>query len=441
MASMISGAGRAAVKYRWAANTKDGVLRGEALKQLLGEQVKLMAGHFNQMKGAAMKVGQMLSMYGEVFLPAEVNQWFKTLQNQSTPVEWPILREVLVKELGEERLSQIDIEPQPLASASLGQVHAATILKSGEKIVLKVQYPGLSAAIENDLKILKSLFKVIELLPQISHLDLLFNEIESMLYQELDYLKELELIEEYAHKLQGDDRFIVPKPLRDFSTGRVLAMSFVHGERVDSQAVKDLPLERRNRIAHNYLELYFKELFDWGLVQTDPHIGNYRVQLDFERHDQDRLVLFDFGAVRRLDPRFVKNYSQMIQGALSKDRELVESAAFQLEFLQPSDPEGLKNAFFDFCVTMVEPFAADPAAKWFDSGGNYNWGTSDIPQRLTRKVAEVIRSYSIRVPPREVVFLDRKTGGVFIFVALLAARMNARPLLESFLSATDDKNI
>jgi len=241
-----------------------------------------------------------------------------------------------------------------------------------------------------------------------------------MLNQELDYLNEMRWTDEFRKVLKNDPRFIVPKTYPDFTNTKVIATSFEEGVTVDSPEVAALSQERRNKIAMAFLELYFIELFQLGFVQTDPHIGNYRIQINEE---QDKILLFDFGAVREFSEDFLKNYRGLIKSALYKDYDGLKEYSLKLNFTQESDPDKLKNSFYEFCMLMVEPFTA----------GEYNWGDTDLPKRITKMVAQVIMEFKVRTPPREVVFLDRKTTGVFIFLSILKAKISTKDLLEKYL--------
>jgi predicted unusual protein kinase regulating ubiquinone biosynthesis (AarF/ABC1/UbiB family) len=395
----------------------------ERLKALLMSQVQLLSRELGELKGSLMKVGQMLSMYGEHFLPPEVNRVLKSLQSESPPLAWPQIEKSLKRQLEPEQLAALEIDPEPLASASLGQVHRATVRADGRRLALKVQYPGVDQAIEGDLKALRSLLSLSKLIPKGPAFDELFREVRQMLHQEVDYGRELELTREFASALAGDARYIVPAVVPEFSTRRVLATSFEEGIPVDSPEVLALPLERRNRLAQAVLDLYFKELFELGMMQTDPHFGNYRARLGREG-GEDRLVLLDFGAVRKFPRSFLEPYHRMVAGAFRGDREEIWAGAWALGFIQEGDSPELLGHFADLCLLITEPFHSR----------DYDWGTSDLPKRVAAKGAQMALSFKLRPPPREVVFLDRKMGGIFIFMSVLKARFDAAASLEGYLS-------
>ncbi|HWU44684.1 MAG TPA: AarF/ABC1/UbiB kinase family protein, partial [Bdellovibrio sp.] len=348
---------------------------------------------------------------------------------------WEAIEPSLKKNLPAEKLELLEIEKEALASASMGQVHRARIKATGESIVLKIQYPNVDRAIDSDLKAIRTLLGTMKLLPKDLNLNPLFEEVREMLVQETNYELEAKLTEEYHDRLKEDSRFIVPRVHREFSGPKILATSFERGLRVDDPLIHSLPQERRNRLALNFLDLYFKEVFSWGVVQTDPHSGNYRIRIDPQGRDQ--LVLLDFGATRTYPGEFLNPYRRMIKGALFNDHHLFTQAAVDLKLIGNEDNKELRRLFEEFCFESVEPFIEpqDPRNIYqqVDSDGNYDWKNTDLPQRLSRKVFQMIRQFHWRTPPREIIFLDRKTGGVFIFMSILKAKLRGRDVLLKYL--------
>ncbi|MCC7440851.1 MAG: AarF/ABC1/UbiB kinase family protein [Bdellovibrionales bacterium] len=413
--------------------------KAERLRSMLVSQAELLARELGQLKGTAMKVGQQLSIMGEYFLPPEVNQVLKSLQSDSPPLAWPEMEKVLKRQLSAESLAKLEVDPEPMASASLGQVHLATVKATGERLALKIQYPGVDRAIEGDLKAMRSVLSLARMIPTGARTDELFDEVKGMLRQEVDYRRELAFTDEFARHYAGQDGVIVPRAVAEFSTARVLATSFEEGLRPDDPEVAALSQERRDAIALVFLEAYFRELFEFGLMQTDPHLGNYRIRLgDGTPGNPDRLVLLDFGAARRYSRRFLKPYYSMIDGLIHGDRERFFSAGREMGFLIESDSEELHAVFHDLCAAIMEPFAlpgtAGVPAEALDAEGRYAWGAGDLPKRCAALGSRMILQFRLRTPPREVVFLDRKMAGVYIFLSVMKARLRSRELLERYLA-------
>ena len=379
------------------------------------KKVEFLVKELGQLKGTAMKVGQTLSMYGEHLLPKEVNDLLKTLQQNSPPLAWRAIEAVLLKELGAERLGELEVEPDPVGAASIGQVHRARVRATGQVVAIKIQYPGVDKAVETDLKLLKFILNLSDLVPRGPRFDQIFDEIRVMFHQEIDYEQEARRAAQFADLLAGDPRYYVPRPQPRYCTRRILTTEFIDGHRVDAPEVQALSLERRNAIGTAFLDLYLRELMEFRFMQTDPHLGNYMVQID-ERGD--RLALFDFGAVREVPPAFLKSYAQLIEGSLLGRDSVIESGGRGLGLLKDDDSAALVNDYVNLCRLLTEPFD--------EAQGEYDWGQSTLPRRVTVAVTKIAGSYKMRAPPRELVFLDRKLGGVFIFLSALKCRLKAR---------------
>lgn len=415
------------------ANTK---IKNKSIDDFLIAQAENMTHELSQLKGSLMKAGQMLSMFGEYFLPPQANQMLKSLQSDSIAIDWTTIESYLKGYLSEDILRELSIEPEPIGTASLGQVHKAVIKSTGEIIALKIQYPHVDLAIDSDLSALKTLLKVSRLLPAGLDLSSVFEEIKIMLTQELDYIQEAETTRQYKALLQDDPRYIVPKVYPRYSGQKILATEYLEGFKADHPLIQTLSQNRRNQLATSFIDLYFKELFDWNLIQTDPHLGNYKVQID-PNGKSDRLVLLDFGATRKLNTSFMKNYQKMIKASIENNRELLYEACSNMGFFIKGDSEEYIKTFIDFCNETVEPFLSftDPrnTQQHIKSDGTYHWKNTDLPGRVLKKALQ-FKNFELRAPPRDMIFLDRKTGGVFIFLSVLQAQINARKIIDPYLS-------
>ncbi len=414
--------------------------RDQQFKVLLESQAKILAHELGHLKGSLMKVGQMLALYGEHFLPAEVAQTLKSLNEQSISVHWPEIERLLQKRLGPERMAELDIDVRPLAAASMGQVHRARVKATGEEICLKVQYPGVDTAIDTDIKALRSLLAMFRFAP--THgpgFDQIFEEIKGMLRQELDYEKEADFTREAASLLSELPVYRVPRIYPAYSSSALIASSYEEGVSVDSPEVRALSEERRSRLGEAFARLFLKELFTFGFMQTDPHFGNYKVAI---RSDgQDQLILLDWGAVRRFPQDFVQSYSMMASGAIEADPAKVVAAGLALGLLKPEDSAQMRESFVAIAFLAIEPWL-DPRdarvpAHLVDGKGRYIWSRSDLPSRLTSMATRYAFSFKLRPPPREIIFLDRKIGGVFIVLKILDARLRGHQILADERRALD----
>lgn len=398
------------------------------------QQMKLLSKELGLLKGSIMKVGQTLSMYGEHFLPPKANEYLKNLQFNSPPLEWDGIKKFLIEELGPEKLEELDIQKTSTAAASLGQVHKAKHKTTGEIFAVKIQYPGVEPAIKSDLKAIKAILGLSKILPGGLQTDQFFEEIETMLVQETNYNLERTWTEQMFDKLKSHPEYVVPKVQSRYCSKHVITTSFEDGVPVDSEAVKKLSQKRRNALALNYLDLYFKELFDFKLVQTDPHLGNYRVRISKNPESvPDQLVLYDFGAMREVPDHFGRPFQQLVKGAAEQNRELIYQSAYDLGYLKPDDAEELKERYYKVCSLIGEPFSEDPKAPFTDADGNYDWKNTDLPKRVSVAAKEIFKYHKLRVPPRESVFLDRKLAGAFFLVSVLGLKGKAKSVLQKYL--------
>lgn len=394
----------------------------EKLKSQLIKSAEFLTKEMGQLKGSAMKVGQLLSTYGENVFPKEVNDILKTLQQESPPLAWKQIEKQLRSELGS-RLNELDVEQEPWASASIGQVHRART-KQGQLISLKIQYPGVDQAIDSDLRLLKILFSMTKLVKFNRDVDSIFDEVKQMLYQEMDYSVEQMHTKTFRNLLSEDQRYVVPVTFDQYCTKRVIATSFETGLKVDDEQILNLPQDRRDQLATAFLQLYLRELFEFRKVQTDPHIGNYRIRLSDNLPDQ--LILFDFGAVREISESFRDSYKLMVTGVIEHHDQSVIKGAQGIGLLHPDDPFDLVDVFLELCYLLSEPFSEENSA-------NYDWNKSDLPKRAALKVSQLVLKFKLRSPPRELIFLDRKLGGVFIFLSVLRSRLDSRSVLTRML--------
>ncbi|RZA19585.1 MAG: AarF/ABC1/UbiB kinase family protein [Proteobacteria bacterium] len=288
-----SGAHLAMTGIKGAFTDKGG--REEQFKALMNVQARLLTHELGRLKGSLMKVGQMLALYGEHFLPEEVVQQLKALNEQSPPVEWKEIDRLLKQRLSPEALSELDIDKRPLAAASMGQVHRATIKSTGEHVAVKIQYPGVDEAVDSDVKALRSILGLLKLMPANSAaFEELFEEIRGMLHQELNYEKERGFTDEAKALLAGDPRYIVPSTYERYSNLRLLTTSFELGVNLDSPEVASLSEERRAKIAEAFSQLFLRELFEFKMMQTDPHFGNFKIRIGEETDQIILLVIIDF---------------------------------------------------------------------------------------------------------------------------------------------------
>lgn len=408
-------------------------------RAMLSSQAEFLVDELGKLKGSVVKIGQVMALYGEHFLPEEVTTALHTLEDQTTSLEWAAIHKALEAELGAGKLAELEIDQEPIGAASLGQVHRARRKSDGLELVLKVQYPGVDGAVDSDLDAVAQLLKLARLVSFGPEFKDWLEEVREMMHREVNYYLEAETTERFRQLLKDDPRFVVPRVLPEYSTSHVMASTFEHGHSISAPAVKALPLERRNALGEAALELFFRELFAWGEIQTDPNFGNYLIRIAGEAGStasHDQIILLDFGAVQRYPDSFLVPVIAMIKAAYERDLDGVIDGGVELQFMSRDWPDDVLETFAKVCVSVLEPLAAD-SSEWppeaVNEQGEYRWKQSDLPSRVAREAARSAISRYFKVPPKEFVFLNRKLIGVYTFIAVLGAEFNGEKLLRQYL--------
>lgn len=409
------------------------------LNKFLRQQTELLVNELSKLKGSIMKAGQMLSVYGEHFLPEELNSILKRLQKDSTPVAWEQMQKVMINQLGQEIIDKLVVNKEPIAAASMGQVYSAKIISTGEELALKIQYPGVDKAIESDLKALRKILQLLQILPSDSSYDEIFKEIRMMLHYEVDYERELKTINEYTSLLASDERFIIPKVYPEFSSKRIIAMSLENGHTINSVEIDSLSQKNKDILAISAMDLMFKEIFLWRIVQTDPHFGNYKVRID---KGIPKLVLLDFGAVRKFPVKYINPFANLVYSSINFDYEECIAAGRKLGFLKEKDEKNAYDLFVKICFTAVEGFK-----KEYDNSDEsleikinpYIWGQDDLLKRLANLAKDAVFTFKLRSPPREAIFLDRKMVGLYTLLSHFSLHFGGRRLILKYLEPYLDR--
>lgn len=408
-------------------------------RAMLSSQARFLVDELGKLKGSVVKIGQVMALYGEHFLPEEVTEALHTLEDQTTSLSWSSIERVLKAELGAERLAELEVDPEPIGAASLGQVHRARRRSDGLELVLKVQYPGVADAVDGDLDSVAQLLRIARLVSFGPEFHDWLEEVRAMMHREVDYRLEARTTIKFREMLRNDPRFVVPRVLERYSSDLVIASTYEPGHSVSSVAVRELSLDRRSDLGRAALELFFRELFVWGEMQTDPNFGNYRIRIAGEGDggpDHDQIILLDFGAVQSYSSEFLDPVIRMIQASYEKDLEGVIDGGIELRFMRRDWPDDVLKRFGEVCMSVLEPLAESPE-DWppqaVNEQGQYRWKQSELPSRVARQAARSAISRYFKIPPKEFVFLNRKLIGVYTFIAVLNAEFNGEDLLRKYL--------
>lgn len=385
-------------------------------------QAKVLTENLSQLKGAAMKAGQLLSMDSSDLLPPEAIEVLSQLQNMADPLKFEDVQPVVKKDLGHEKFKEMQIEQTPFAAASLGQVHKGQL--QGENIAVKIQYPGVRESIDADLKILK---KMVTLFLTVSNkkipIDGLFDEFNKLLKQEADYDQERVFLETYR-KLVGksslQDHLIVPRTFEDYSSSRVLTMSFENGIGLNQWLSQKPSLADREKIARWVLDLYCHEFYRWGLVQTDPNYGNFLIQ-----ENPLKLVLLDFGSTQKFEQKFVEDYKQVLLSFYSMDDKAMIEASEKFNLIDPRESEAVKLLYADFMRLSIQPFMAKMQP--------FDFADSDYGKALQLAARRFTLALKYSPPPQHIIFLHRKLGGLFNLLRKMEIKMDITPYWQRLM--------
>ena len=389
---------------------------GSAL--LSAPNARRLASRLARLRGAAMKIGQLVSLQGEDILPPEFAQALAVLRAQATPMPPQQLRRMLGREYGngwERRFSAFDYEP--IAAASIGQVHRATT-RDGRDLALKIQYPGVARSIKSDVDNVAVLLRLFNLLPLDLDVEAIAAEAKRQLVQEADYMSEASFLESYSRLVDDEPALLVPRVHWDLTTRRVMAMDFVEGEPLE--VLEHAPQVRRDTVGSLLEHLVFRELFEFRVMQTDPNFANYQYQ-----PASGRIVLFDFGATQRLEAALVASYARITRSVIDDDREGVAREAIRIGYAAADDPLERLQAAVDVIFLVCEPLR---------HVGRYDFPHSDLPGRVRALAFDLgFRRGLLRPPPPKTIFLHRKLVGSFLLLARIGARIDARALVLPFL--------
>ncbi|WP_228244022.1 AarF/ABC1/UbiB kinase family protein [Porphyrobacter sp. GA68] len=376
----------------------------------------------SQLRGAAMKMGQMLSLDAGDLLPPELADILATLRDRANFMPPAQLDRVLREEWGADwRKGFRRFDPRPLAAASIGQVHRAQTL-DGRDLAIKVQYPGIARSIDSDVDNIATLLHVSGLLPKELDVAPLLAAAKEQLHEEADYLREGRMMERYGALLDDDARFIVPKLDAEHTRSRVLAMAFIEGDPIEALASE--PQAFRDEVFSHLIELVARELFVFGLMQTDPNFANYRFQ-----RATGRIVLLDFGAARPVAANIAGVYRKLVEAGLARDNARVRREVIAAGFINESAAERHRTAF-DQIIEIVVTEMNRPGPLDFGD-------RSFVPQirELAMPMAQDRQSWHL--PPVETLFVQRKVSGTALLGARLKARVDVRAVLTRALRESE----
>jgi len=380
--------------------------------------VARLTDRLSHLRGAAMKLGQMISLdAGDLLLP-ELSEIMARLRDNAHRMPPQQLQRVLAQQWGQDwRKRFLRFGATPIAAASIGQVHRATTV-DGRDLAIKVQYPGIRESIDSDVDNVATLLRLSNLLPDGLDIAPLLAEAKRQLSEEADYLREGRYLTLFGALLADAPEYVLPVLDDEFTTDQILAMGFVAGKPIET--LVDAPQQTRDAAMHLLFRLVMREIFEFGIIQSDPNFANYRYQ-----PESGRLVLLDFGATRPISPETAQAYRRLIVAVLAGDRDAVREQALLAGFVSAvaiSRHRDRINAMIDLMIgTLMRP-------------EKFDFGDRAFVEPLRNQGMDVAADRAAwHIPPTDLLFVQRKISGMALLAARLNVRMDVRALVAEYL--------
>jgi predicted unusual protein kinase regulating ubiquinone biosynthesis (AarF/ABC1/UbiB family) len=374
---------------------------------------------FSKMRGAAMKLGQMLSYLGDV-LPPEAKKLLSVLQRDAPPMPWEQIRDQFFDAFGREPEEVFaSFSHQPIASASIGQVHRAT-LHDGTPVAVKIQYPGIEEAMQADLKNGQFLGLFQQLIFFRTDTKAILRELEERFLDECNYLQEAAYQKEYARLLAGHPWIVVPEVHEEWTTKQILTTTYYEGKGFYEWLQSKPDAEVRDRVTRLFYRFYLGSFYLDGLFHCDPHPGNYSFLED------GRVVFFDYGCTRRFPEERRKLWVRMCRAVYRDKEEEMRELAYQVGFLK----EGAScdwAAFRELMRYLYEPYLINEPFAF----------SRHKPHETFRKMfLDNPNLFKLNMPA-DAVFLNRIGFGLVSLLAEMETSLNCYEYAENYFVGTD----
>jgi aarF domain-containing kinase len=388
--------------------------------------IELLVAKLSKMRGAALKLGQMISIQDMKMLPPQIHDVLARVQDSADYMPAFQRNKVLASNLGDNwRDLYESFEDVPIAAASIGQVHKAVLKSNGQAVAVKIQYPGVASSIDSDLNNLSVLLNASRLLPRGLFLDKTIANARTELAWECNYTREAEYQMRFRDCLADDtEAFTVPKVFQEASGPSVLTAELMHG--VGVTKLKTLTQEQRDWIGTQILRLCLREIVEFKFMQTDPNWTNFLYNAKAQK-----IELLDFGASRDYPDEFVGPYVGILIGASKGDHKAIRDGSIELGYLTGDESPTMLEAHIQSVLTLSEPFKADGPEI-------YDFRDQTITDRV-RSLIPVMVKERLAPPPEETYSLHRKLSGAFLLCARLGSRVPCRKLFSKAIATWEGK--
>ena len=301
------------------------------------------------LQGLYIKVGQLISIMTN-FLPEEFRRELEGLQDHVPPRPYVDIEKRFMEEFDGHKPRELfaTFDEEPIASASIGQVHRAT-LNDGTPVAVKVQYPGIEAIVKSDLRTLRRIFRIVSAFVAYRGLEDVYREVAQMILEELDFTAEAANVDRVASNFTEEPRVCFPTVVPELSGPRILTTHFEAGIKVGDLAKLDDADIDREELARMVVEAYCKQIFTDGVYHADPHPGNVLVRRGGGGPKDLTLVFLDFGAVATIPPEMRHGIIELLQGALTRDTQRIVRSMRQMGFIA----RGADDTVFEKVVEYI----------------------------------------------------------------------------------------
>ena len=383
-------------------------------KDLQSQNASDMYKEFSKLRGTALKIAQSMSMDTSGLLSDEFIEVMSQSQYRVPPINKALVRTIIKNELGDypEKLFK-SFDTNAIAAASIGQVHKA-VLKDGREVAIKIQYPNIRDTIKSDLTMAKVLFK------RMMHgrnIDQYFQEVKDRLTEETDYTHEGKEIEFFANKYTSD-KFITPRWVPDFSTDKVLTMTFIKGQHLDAFLASDPPQEDRNLYGQLLWDFFHEQINEAHTIHADAHPGNFMFT------PERKLAILDFGCVKTFPADFFYDYMYSLPAHIKGDSDELFRLYKKLEMLDLSKRGKKKEQeyfqfFKDFGNAFIEPYRSE----------SFDFSDPEFKRNLNYYVKKAT-SFDEPVGSKHFVYASRVHMGLYNMLMKLKAVINTRKSLQ-----------